>query len=191
MSEEELIQKLNASFTLAATQINEADGKGYRLSLSVPWRDKVLGIKFYQVQLCGIDPISGNDIKNHDICTRFDFMKTKHRTEVLTYHGTFYFSCTAYMNDGRCITFKTQEIQLNCPQNRPYVQLTVTAKGDFKHVKLESNCWANCSDKIWIWFDGHAQQVKLPVRHDRTVRFYVPASTDVNITVQDPRIQVR
>lgn len=191
MINEELIQRLTASFTLTATPINEADGKGYRLNLSVPWRKQMPDIRHFHVQLCGIDPISGDDVKNHNISARFDFMKTTHKTEVLTYHGTFYFSCTACLSDGRIIPFKTQEIQLNYPQNRPYLQCTVTGKGDFKLVKLESNCWANCADKIWIRFDGHEQRVKLPVRQDRTVRFYVPASTDVDVTVQDPQVQVR
>lgn len=191
MNEEELIQRLNASFSLAATQINEANGKGYKLNLSVPWKDKFLGIKYYHVQLCGIDPISGDDVKNHCISARFDFMKTNHKTEVLSYHGTFHFSCTAHMNDGRSITFKTQEIKLNYPQNRPYIQHTVTNKGDFKLVKLESNCWANCANKVWIRFDGHTQRVALPVRYDKTVRFYVPASSDVDVIVQDSQIQVR
>lgn len=188
MTEEELIQKISASFTLAATQINEAGGKGYRLNLSVPWHNNALGIRYYQVQLCGTDPLSGDDIKKHQIIAQFDFMTTSHRTEVLTYHGTFEFMCTAYLSDGRSIHFKKQQIKLSFPQNQPYIRCTATSKGDFKLVKLESNCWAGYADKVWIRFDGHEQRVMLPVRSDKTVRFYVSASTDVEVYVQDAQI---
>lgn len=191
MHEEELIQRLNATFTLTATQINEGSGKGYRINLNAPWRDNGLGVKTYCVQLCGIDPLSGEDVKNHKITARFDFMKTTHKTDILTYHGKFFLSCTAYLTDGRVIPFKEQEITLNFPQNSPYVKCTVTGKGDFKHVRLESNCWANCMDKIWLQFDGHEQRVALPVRNDKTVRFYVPAAGDVSVRIQDPQIQVK
>ena len=188
---EELIHKLNASFTLAATQINEGSGKGYRINMQVPWRENGLNVKTYQVQLCGIDPLSGEDVKNHKVSAKFNFMKTSHKTDVLTYHGKFYLSCTAYLNDGSVIPFKEQEIMLEYPQNNPYIKCTVSGKGDFKHVKLESNCWANCLDKIWIHFDGHRQRVMLPVRNDKTIRFCVPASGDVGVKVEDPQIQIR
>lgn len=190
MHEEELIQRLNASFTLAATQINEANGKGYRINMSVPWKENGLGVKKYRVQLCGIDPISGEDVKKHGISEKFDFMITKEQTGILTYHGKFYLSCSAQMSDGRIIPFKEQAINLNFPQNSPYIKCTVTGKGDFRHVKLESNCWASCMDKLWIHFDGHEQRVSIPVRSDKTVRFFVPTSGDVRVKVQDPQIQI-
>ena len=189
--QEELIRQLNASFKLAATQINESSGKGYRINLTVPWPVNSPGVKNYQVQLCGIDPISGDDVADHKVLAKFDFTKTSHKTDVLTYHGTFYLACTAYLNNGQAILFKKQEIRLNYPQNSPYLKSTVTGKGDFKYVKLESNCWANCSGKIWIRFDGHRQQVDLPVRSDKTVRFFVPATGDVTVEVEDPQIQIR
>lgn len=191
MYEEELIRKLNASFTLAATPINEASGKGYRISMTVPWHERGLGVTSYHVQLCGIDPISGEDVKDHNIFAKFDFMRTNYKTDVLTYHGKFTLACSAQLRDGRVIPFKEQTIQLNYPQNSPYIKCTVSGKGDFKHVKLESNCWASCRDKIWIRFDGNEQRVMLPVRNDKTVRFYVPASGDVDVKVQDPQIQIR
>ena len=191
MYEEELIQKLNASFTLAATQVNEASGKGYRINLSAPWRENGLDVRTYHVQLCGIDPISGEDVKNHGVSVKFDFMRTNNKTDVLTYHGKFVLSCSAQLNDGRVIPFKEQTVNLNYPQNAPYIKCTVSGKGEFKHVKLESNCWASCMEKLWIHFDGHEQRVTLPVRSDRTIRFYVPASGDVDVKVQDPQIQIR
>ena len=189
--QEELIQKLNASFILTATQINEGNGKGYRIRLSAPWRDNGLSVKYYHVQLCGIDPISGEDVKAHKVFTRFDFMKTAYSTDVLTYHGSFYLACTAYLSDGRVIPFKEQEIKLNYPQNSPYVKCTVSNSGDFKHVKLESNCWANCRDKLWIRFDGHEQRVTIPPLADKTVRFYVPTSGTVEVKVYNAQIQIR
>ena len=190
MHDEELIRKLNAAFTLAATQINEGNGKGYRIQLKAPWQDCGLGVSKYQVQLCGMDPLSGEDVKNHRTIARFDFMTTMQKTDVLTYHGKFYWSCTAYLKDGRVIPFKEQEMNLNYPKNNPYIKCTTTGKGDFKHVKLESNCWSNCKDKIWVRFDGHEQRVVLPVRNDKTIRFYVPASGEVEVRVQDPQITI-
>lgn len=189
--QEELIQKLNASFKLAATPIKESNGKGYRLNLNVPWPVVNLGVDILQVQLCGIDPISGEDVADHHVLARFDYSKASHKTEVLTYHGTFYLACTAQMKDGQTILFKKQEIRLEYPQNIPYLKCTVSGKGDFRHVTLESNCWANCSGKIWAHFDGHAQRICLPVRPDKTVRFCVPTSGDVEIKVQDPQIHIK
>lgn len=189
--QEELIQKLNASFKLAATPIKESNGKGYRLNLNVPWPVVNLGVDILQVQLCGIDPISGEDVADHHVLARFDYSKASHKTEVLTYHGTFYLACTAQMKDGQTILFKKQEIRLEYPQNIPYLKCTVSGKGDFRHVTLESNCWANCSGKIWAHFDGHAQRICLPVRPDKTVRFCVPTSGDVEIKAQDPQIQIK
>lgn len=191
MHEEELIQKLNASFTLAATPIKEGNGKGYRISMNVPWHENGLGVKSYHVQLCGIDPISGEDVRNHKIKAQFNFMKTSHKTDILTYHGEFYLACTAYLNDGRIVLFKEQKINLEYPQNSPYIKCTVTNKGEFKHVKLESNCWINCADKVWLRFDGHEQRVALPVRNDKTIRFYVPASGSVEVRVEDAQIQIK
>ncbi len=191
MHEEELIRKLNASFTLAATPIPEGNGKGYRINMNVPWHENGLGVKSYHVQLCGIDPLSGEDVRNHQIKAQFSYMKKAGKTDVLTYHGKFYLACTAYLEDGRIIPFKEQKIDLNYPQNSPYIKCTVTNKGDFKHVKLESNCWANCADKIWLRFDGHEQRVTLPVRNDKTIRCYVPASGAVEVKVEDAQIQIK
>ena len=191
MHEEELIRKLNASFTLAAITIPEGNGKGYRISMNVPWRDNGLGVKSYHVQLCGIDPLSGEDVRNHQIKAQFSYMMKTQKTDILTYHGKFYLACTAYLEDGRIIPFKEQKIDLNYPQNSPYIKCTVTNKGDFKHVKLESNCWANCADKIWLRFDGHEQRVTLPVRNDKTIRCYVPASGAVEVKVEDAQIQIK
>ena len=190
-NEEELIQLLSASFPLVVTQVNEPGGKGYRLNLSVQWRNSLPNVTFFQVQLCGIDPISGDDVADHEIIKKFDFMITRHSTDVLTYHGSFYFSCTAFLNDGRSITFKKHPIQLNYPQNQPYIQCAVTSKGDFKLVRLESNCWSSCAEKVWVKFDGHLQRVMLPVRNDKTVQFYVPATTNVDVQVQDSQVQIK
>lgn len=188
---DELIQKLNASFILAASQINDSSGRGYRIRLHAPWRDNGLGVKYYHVQLCGIDPLTGEDVQADNIYAQFNFAANKAETPLLTYHGTFRLCCTAYLSDGREIPFKEQAINLNFPQNCPYVKYTVSGTGGFRHVKLESNCWANCADKIWLRFDGHEQHVHLPVRFDKTVRFYVPTSGNVEVRVQDDLIQVR
>lgn len=191
MTQEEKIRRLAASFTLAATQINESGGKGYRISLYAPWRENGLGVKYYHVQLCGIDPLGGGDVKEDNVFARFDFSKTSHKTEVLTYHGQFRLCCTAYLADGSIIPFKDQEITLNYPQNCPYIKYEVTGKGDFKYVRMESNCWGNCADKVWLRFDGHEQRMTIPPRYDKTVRFYVPAAGTVEVKVQDDLIQVR
>lgn len=191
MQENDIINKLCKSFPLTASQVTESNGKGYRLNLYSPWRENGLNVKNYHVQLCGIDPLTGRDVAEDGIYSRFDFSKNSHKTEVLTYHGTFLLRCTANFTDGRVITFKEQEIVLNHPQNAPYVKYQVSRKGEFRFVEIESNCWANCADKIWLRFDGHQQQIRLQPRHDRTVRFYVPTSGTVEVKVQDETIQVR
>ncbi len=191
MYEDELIQKLRVSFPLTASQVNESNKKGYRLTLSSPWRDNGLDVRYYHVQLCGIDPLTGKDVVADNISTKFDFSKKTHRTEVLNYHGTFLLRCKAHMGDGRDIIFKEQEIVLNYPQNAPYVEYSFSGKGEFKLVEVESNCWANCAGKLWLCFDGHHQLLTLRPRNDKTIRFYVPTSGTIEVKVQDEKIQVR
>lgn len=191
MQDLDIISKLNKSFLLTASQVKESSGKGYRINLQCPRQDNSLNVKNYHVLLCGTDPLTGRDVAEDGIFCRFDFSKKTHKTDVLTYHGTFQLRCTANLVDGREITFKEQEIILNYPQNAPYVKYQVSNKGEFRLVEIESNCWANCAEKIWLRFDGHRQRVKLPPRFDRTIRFYVPASGTVTVEVQDEMIDVR
>ncbi len=191
--EQELIQRLSAAFTLVAGQVNESKGHGYRIHMnaSAPWHELGSYVKYCHVQLCGINPISGEDVKSENIRVKFDFTTTSQQTGVLTYHGKFRLCCSAHLTDGRVIPFKEQEISLVCPQNCPYVSYTQTTKGDFRHLVLKSNCWANCEGKLWLRFDGHEQQLTLPVRPDKTLRCYVCAKTDVELAVADNSIEVR
>lgn len=191
MHDEAFIKKLGASFALSASPVMENNGRGYRINMYSPWRDNGLNVEYYQVQLCGIDPLTGRDVEHDGIKARFNYSKNSYKTDVLTYHGTFRLRCTAHMSDGSNVLFKEQEIVLNYPANAPYVKYSVSGKGDFKYVEIESNCWANCADKLWLSFNGHTQRVMLQPRHDRTIRFYVPASGAVEVKVQDEMIQVR
>lgn len=190
MMSENLTESLSKGFTLVAKQINESSGRGYRLSFSATGNYSRYGVDYYKVQLCGINPLTGRDVENDHIIEKFSFEKKINKTEVLTYHGKFMLRCTAYMEDGRVITFREQPISLNYPKNTPYVKYTVSTKGDFKLMVMESNCWGNCEGKIWIYFDGHAQRVALPVDVNKTLRFYVPASGSIDVRVQDENIRV-
>ena len=189
--EQELIQRLSAAFPPVASQVNESNGRGYRIHLHAPWHECGIAVRYYQVQLCGMDPLSGEDVKKENISAKFDFTTATLRTGVLTYHGRFRLCCSAYLADGRVIPFKEQEIILNYPQNCPYVSYTQTPKGDFRHLVLKSNCWPNCQGKLWLRFDGHEQLLSLPVRPDQTLRCYVCAKSDVEVKVTDDMIQVR
>lgn len=186
-----LIEELRRSFTLVAVQRNEKDGKGYRISLKTSLHNYDLGVEYYQVQLCGVDPISGEDVSNEHIVARFDFMLTTSETDILTYHGNFCLRCAAKMQDGRLIPFRDQQISLNFPRNCPYVSYKVSGNGGFRYVELQSNCWANCEGKLWLLFDDHKQRLTLPPGTDKTLRFYVPAASDVTVMVADNLIQVR
>lgn len=191
MHEDTIVEKLNASFRLTATQVPEHSGRGYRIHLAAPWSETGLGVKSYHVQLCGVDPITGRDVEEDNICGDLDYSQTKAQTGVLTYHGEYLLRCTAHMTDGRVIAFRDQKISLNWPSNAPYVKYTVSGRGDFRCVKIESNCWKTCGGKIWLTFNGHFQRAAVVPRMGTTVQLYVPASGEVGVEVQDPMIEVR
>lgn len=190
MVDNQITEILNKSFTLVAKQVNEITGRGYRLSFTASGNYTRQGVEYIKVQLCGINPLTGLDIADHHIIEKFSFEKKINRTEVLTYHGKFILRCTAYMDDGRVIPFRDQPITLNFPKNAPFLKYNIANKGEFKLIVMESNCWNNCTGKIWLSFDGHTQRLSLPTAQNKQLRFYVPTSGNIDIRVQDDIIQV-
>lgn len=188
---EELRKQFSENFNLTASQIGEANGKGYRIGIHAPWPRKSNGVKYYLVQLCGQNPLTGEDIAKHDICAKFTFDNERAKTPVLTYHGQFILRCTAVLGDGTSLVFKEQEIFLDFPQNSPYVAYKVRNAGDFKLIEIDSNCWENCRGKIWLQFDGHDQRVSFSGSPSQTLRLLIPTSENISLTVQDELIRVR
>lgn len=188
---EEIKQKLNRAFVLAAGPINEGDGSGYRIHLSAPWHDTGLNVQYYEVKLCGINPITGLDVAEDQVVAQFDFAQIQYRTPVLTYHGVYQLRCSAYLTDGTEIHLRDQEIVLDYPQNSPFLRYSVTGANGFRQVRLESNCWKSCQGKIWLKYDGHQQLVRLPVRTDNSICLVVPTSGEVKVNVQNKMIQVK
>ena len=189
--QEELQKSLAAAFNLTASQINEANGRGYRIHIHAPWPRQSSGVKYYLVQLCGKNPLNGEDIESQNISAKFTFDNEKEKTKILAYHGQFYLRCTAVFSDGRTVPFKEQDISLNFPQNSPYVEHTVRNAGDFKLVEIRSNCWENCDGKIWLRFEGHEQLVTQRGGPGQPLRVYVPATGDVSLVVRDELIRVK
>ena len=190
MTDTQITEMLNKNFTLVAKQVNEITKRGYRLNFNASGNYSRLGVKHINVQLCGINPLTGLDVEDNHIVETFSFEKKINKTEVLTYHGKFILRCTAYMEDGRVIPFREQPITLNFPKNIPYLKYTTSSKGGFTLITMESNCWNNCTGKIWLKYEGHYQRLSLPTIANKPLRFYVPAAGDVSIQVQDDTIQV-
>lgn len=188
---EQIKQTLNRAFVLAAGSINEGDGSGYRIHLSAPWYDTGLKVSYYEVRLCGINPITGRDVAEDGVLAQFDFAQSQYRTPVLTYHGVYQLRCSACLADGTMVHLRDQKIVLDYPQNSPFLHYTVTGTNGFRQVRLESNCWKSCQGKVWLKYDGHQQLVTLPVRTDNTICLVVPTSGEVKVNVQNKLIQVK
>lgn len=188
---EEIKQRLNRAFVLVARSVNEGAGSGYRIYLSAPWHNTDPNILYYEVKLCGINLITGRDVAEDHVLAQFDFANIQYKSPVLTYHGVYQLSCSAHLTDGTTVHLRDQEIKLVWPPNEPYLRYSVTEIKGFRQVKLESNCWVSCQEKVWLQYDGHQQLVSLPVRADKTIRLVVPTSGDVKVNVQNKEIQVK
>lgn len=187
MEKEELKKKLNDNFSLAAYQ--DKTDRGYKLRLRTDWNDIGCNVRGFRVQLVGINPLSGEDVKNDGIEGRFSFDCKEYMTRgILTYHGCFYLQCTAILGDGETVMFREQKIDLHCPENRPVIKYTVRETGGFKLVEIRSNCWKNYRGKVWARFDGHDQNIDLPAGADKTVCFYLNAAGNVELKVQDDTV---
>ncbi len=191
MDREELKNKLSQAFKPSVVVLPENHGRGNRIKVKLSWPGNAMRVKYLRLQLCGMNPLTGEDVERDRIIIELDFDKVEDKTELLKYHGKFYMRCTAFLMDGTQVDFRNHRIELNYPPNKPCLTYKTKAQGDFTQVTMESNCWAGCRDKIWLCYDGHEQLMPVPGDGEQEVRVYLPASGNIEVKVQDDMVELK
>lgn len=115
-------------------------------------------VEAYYLQLCGINPMSGNDI-SQNAKTRISVGKYNNsvKFDPLRYHGHYEMHCIAKLKNGTQITFLKEPIELVYEPNRPKLTVKRVEKNresGLLEVTVESNCWHYYKNKPCIICDG-------------------------------------
>ncbi len=188
-----MIKALEGNFQLTQWQDTQKDGRGYKLHLKAIWNCSNLDVRSIQVQLVGIDPLTGEDVAAENLVATFSF--DRRECEInrrLTYHGKFVLRCTAVRGSGEQVEFREQPILLECEEGKPWITYSVCEEQGFQRVEIRSNCWKSCKGKVWMNVDGHNQRIDLPAGPNNVVRFYVAGSQILGkLSVQNKQVTLR
>ena len=190
MQQEEMIQKLSDGFNFMVFQSDLGNGSGYELEMKVVGMPTSLGADSFQVSLCGVDPLTGQEIRCRDLSWGFDFAHRNRKSMALSYDGRFELQCEAVMEDGEQILFKTIPIELTCERNAPKVTYSLRRDGSFTRLSLQSNCRGTGRRFLWLSFENHLQRVPIPTVEDHRVCYYLPAHGDVTLETRDSTIRI-
>ena len=178
----------NLDFNLSVVQ--EEASHGYQLRLKATWRPVRGWNPKFMVQLNGINPLTGKNVKDENLPYIFTFDKTSYLVENLRYHGTYTLQCFAVLEDGSQILVKEQPVELKYPESCPRLHYTVGRRNGFTKVTMKSNCWEYCTGKVLLQFDGHDQLVYFPEDLDQVYSFYLNTSSVPNIKIIGDSIKI-
>ena len=193
MEREELIKALDANFQLTHWQDDQKDGRGYRLNFRASWNFSNLNVRSIQVQLVGINPLTGENVEHENIIATFSFDQKEYQIKRrLNYHGKFCLRCTAVRSTGEQVVFRNQYIMLECSESKPRIVYSVRDSQGFRLVEIRANCWGNCRGKLWITIDGHDQCIDVPAGSNDIVRFYLRGTGNLErIRVMDHNVMLK